>query len=159
MDRGGARRYQTLARTLVGALASGPESRQRALDAGRAWGTRLAAGLTSQATDVGAAVAALIGVLAEFDFAPRHVPGSAVVDPPGESGAVDAAGPGAPGHLRLHHCPFLELAEEFDAVVCPLHLGMMQGVLAELGAPLRAEAIQPFAEPDACVVRLAVAPS
>jgi hypothetical protein len=37
---------------------------------------------------------------------------------------------------------------------CPLHLGLMQGALAGLGAPLTASGLEPFAEPDSCLARL-----
>ena len=29
--------------------------------------------------------------------------------------------------IGLRHCPFLELAQDRSAVVCPIHLGLMQG--------------------------------
>jgi len=39
-------------------------------------------------------------------------------------------------------------------VVCPLHLGLMQGAPQQLNAPVTAAALEPFGEPDACLVRL-----
>ena len=154
MDRGGPRRYGVLARVLVGALAADPEPARRALEAGRGWGARLAADLPRPPGRADDAVGALVGVLAELDFAPRHVPG-----PDAARGQADQAGrpasEGDLGHIRLGHCPFLELAEEFGGVVCRLHLGVLQGLLAGADAPLHAAAIEPFAEPDACLVRLA----
>jgi predicted ArsR family transcriptional regulator len=56
--------------------------------------------------------------------------------------------------IRLRHCPFLELAEEYSPTLCPLHLGMIRGALTELRAPITATALEPFAEPDACIVHL-----
>lgn len=56
--------------------------------------------------------------------------------------------------IRLRHCPFLELAEEYT-IVCPMHLGLMQGALAELRAPVEATRLEPFAEPDICLAHLA----
>jgi len=44
-----------------------------------------------------------------------------------ERGAVPVA-------VRLRHCPFLELAEGYDQLVCRVHLGLMQGALAELAS-------------------------
>ena len=56
--------------------------------------------------------------------------------------------------IRLRHCPFLELAEEYSSTVCPLHLGLMQGALTEIRAPIAATRLEPFAEPSACLVHL-----
>ena len=56
--------------------------------------------------------------------------------------------------IRLRHCPFLELAEEYGDLVCRIHLGLMQGALAELRAPVTAAVLEPFAEPGACLARL-----
>lgn len=139
MDRGGARRYQTLSRILVSTLASGAAAEGDALAAGRAWGAHLVQSPPPFAhTDERRAVEALTGLLADLDFEPGHVPE-----------------PGGPGRIRLEHCPFLELAEEYGQVICPLHLGLMQGALTRLDAPVRAERLQPFAEPGACLVHLA----
>jgi hypothetical protein len=38
--------------------------------------------------------------------------------------------------------------------VCALHLGLIQGVLAQLRAPVTADQIKPFAEPGVCVADL-----
>ena len=56
--------------------------------------------------------------------------------------------------IRLRHCPFLELAEGYDQVVCAIHLGLMQGALTGLGAPVTATRLEPFAEPGACLAHL-----
>ena len=56
--------------------------------------------------------------------------------------------------IRLRLCPFLELAEEYSSTLCPLHLGLMRGALAEIRAPIAATSLEPFAEPDACIVHL-----
>lgn len=158
MDRTGARHYESLSRVLIAALAIGPAPEQHALALGRSWGAEMVPAATPDpdappdaaaddpaATldappDVAAAVTTVTTLLADLDFAPRHVPGVTADDP---------------GHLRLEHCPFLELAEDFGPVVCSLHLGLVQGALATLDAPLRAESITPFAEPAACLVGLA----
>ena len=50
--------------------------------------------------------------------------------------------------------PFLELAEGYEQLVCRVHLGLMQGALTELGAPVTASRLEPFAEPDACLAHL-----
>ncbi|WP_334591354.1 hypothetical protein [Streptomyces sp. B21-083] len=62
-----------------------------------------------------------------------------------------------PARIRLRHCPFLELAQEYGQLVCSVHLGLMQGALAELRAPIEAARLEPFAEPDSCLAHLAPA--
>lgn len=63
-------------------------------------------------------------------------------------------GGAAEPRVLLRHCPFREVAEHHREVVCALHLGLMQGVLAELRAPLDAERLDPFVEPGVCIARL-----
>jgi len=61
----------------------------------------------------------------------------------------------ADGRVALRHCPFLELVESGAQLVCSLHLGLMQGAMAVLGAPVTVERLEPFVEPDLCVAHLA----
>jgi predicted ArsR family transcriptional regulator len=56
--------------------------------------------------------------------------------------------------IGLRHCPFLELAENRTAVVCPIHLGLMQGAMESWGAPVTVDRLEAFAEPDLCVAHL-----
>ncbi len=137
MDRGGTRGYRLLAQILLSYLSSAdPDAGEAAGRAGRAWGGFLAdrpppfRQLTARE-----ATARLTALLADLGFAPE-------------------ADPGVPSAIRLRHCPFLELAEGYGQMVCRIHLGLMQGALAELGAPVTAAALEPFAEPDACIARL-----
>ncbi len=143
MDRGGVRDYRSLARVLLGrwAAADPAAARTEVMETGRAWGGDLVdPPPASEPPSAERSVAALVAVLGDLGFAPR---------PEGD------AGPGrAPERIRLRHCPFLELAEEHGRLVCPLHLGLMQGVLARLEAPLTATGLEPFAEPDTCVAHL-----
>lgn len=60
--------------------------------------------------------------------------------------------------LLLRRCPLLDLARERADVVCAVHLGLARGVLAGVGGPLTATALEPFARPGGCVLRLAAAP-
>jgi predicted ArsR family transcriptional regulator len=139
MDRGGTRSYQLLAQILLSHLsAAGPEAAESATQAGRAWGGFLAGPpppfehLTDEA-----AVARLTGLLAELGFGPEPEPDAAL-----------------PSVIRLRHCPFPELAEGYDQLVCRIHLGLMQGALAELQTPVTASRLEPFAEPGACLAHL-----
>ncbi|MFJ8357341.1 helix-turn-helix transcriptional regulator [Streptomyces sp. NPDC093984] len=139
MDRAGVRNYRLLAQMLLSRLASaGPGAAEAAREAGRAWGRYLADPPPPfrRLTDEEAATR-LTALLADLGFAPE----------PGQGAPV-------PETIRLRHCPFLELAEEYGSVVCPLHLGLMQGALAEWGGPVTATALEPFAEPGACLARL-----
>lgn len=54
----------------------------------------------------------------------------------------------------LWRCPFLSLARSRPEVVCSVHLGLAQGVLEQVGGPVRAQALQPFVGPQHCALRL-----
>ncbi|HEY0696825.1 MAG TPA: hypothetical protein VGD43_03340, partial [Micromonospora sp.] len=59
------------------------------------------------------------------------------------------------GEIRLHRCPFREIAERHPGVICALHLGLLEGALDELGGGPGASSLEPFVTPDLCVARLA----
>ncbi len=42
-------------------------------------------------------------------------------------------------------------------MVCEIHLGLMQGALGELRAPVEAVSLEPFVSPNLCVARLRAA--
>ncbi len=54
----------------------------------------------------------------------------------------------------LWRCPFLDLARERPEVVCSVHLGLAQGVLEQVGGPVRAERLLPFVGPRHCELHL-----
>ena len=56
--------------------------------------------------------------------------------------------------IRLHHCPFHELARDQPDIVCGIHLGLIRGALLQLGAPPEATRLVPFVTPRLCVVEL-----
>jgi predicted ArsR family transcriptional regulator len=139
MDRGGTRHYRLLAEILTMAFAAERDPRAKALAAGRAWGRTVDSRLQSppaDATSVDGAIEHLVDVLDELGFAPerRTIKGKQQVG--------------------LRHCPFLELAENRTSVVCPVHLGLMQGALEAWGAPVSVDRLDAFIEPDLCVARL-----
>jgi predicted ArsR family transcriptional regulator len=75
------------------------------------------------------------------------------------AGLVDALGfrpdpVGPDGDLVLRHCPFFDLAVARREVVCPVHLGILQGATAELAPGASVVSLVPFARPDACVAHL-----
>jgi predicted ArsR family transcriptional regulator len=54
----------------------------------------------------------------------------------------------------LRHCPFLDLTSTASRIVCPVHLGLMQGAMEQLDPTMSVRNLQPFAEPDLCVAHL-----
>lgn len=55
--------------------------------------------------------------------------------------------------VRLTRCPFIDTARAHPEAVCSVHVGLIEGALGE---SLDRAALQPFAEPGACLVSLAV---
>ena len=135
----GRRRYRLLAEMLTSLIAGMlPKPGEAAGEAGREWGRYLTEPPPPyQRLDAGEAVGRLTATLAEIGFAPE-----AVTD-------------GTQYQLRLRQCPFREVAENHQDVVCQLHLGLMQGALAQMRAPVTADRLQPFAEPSLCIAYLA----
>lgn len=138
MDRGGTRHYRLLAEILTMAFASDTDPAAKALAAGRAWGRQLdwGAGSSADAPSPDKAIGHLVDVLDQLGFAPERRRAD------GEQ------------QVGLRHCPFLELAENRTAVVCPVHLGLMQGALETWGAPVAVERLDAFVEPDLCIAHL-----
>lgn len=137
------RQYRLLAEMLA-SLIEGllPEPGQAAAEAGREWGRYLTEQPAPyQRIAAGEAIGRLVAVLAEIGFAPQ------------------AAVSGVHRQVRLQRCPFREVAENRQDVVCQLHLGLMQGVLDQMRAPVMAQRIQPFAEPSLCIAYLADQPA
>ncbi|HJR51206.1 MAG TPA: helix-turn-helix domain-containing protein [Gemmatimonadales bacterium] len=60
--------------------------------------------------------------------------------------------------VRLTRCPLLEAAHRYPDVVCGVHLGIVRGALEEYGADPAGTDLVPFAEPGACLLRLARTP-
>jgi predicted ArsR family transcriptional regulator len=152
MDPAGPRHFRLLAEVLVRALSAHPDPGGQAADAGREWGRgrALADGPGGSSTDGSADGSAtpvdrLVGLLDELGFTPEPAPG--------------AAGPDASraGWLGLRSCPFLELATAQPGVVCPVHLGLMQGALQGWGADVTVDRLDPFVQPDLCLAHLAPA--
>jgi len=138
MDRGGVRHYRVLAEILSTALAAERNPRAKAMAAGRAWGRELESRLesppaTSSAED---AIDRLVEALDELGFAPERRTSN------GEQ------------QVGLRHCPFLELAETRASVVCPIHLGLMQGALETWAAPISVDRLDAFVEPDLCLAHI-----
>jgi len=69
------------------------------------------------------------------------------------TGFDPAPGPDA-STLETHGCPFFDLAREHPEVVCRLHEGLLEGVLARCPGPWRLDGIETFVAPGRCVVHL-----
>jgi len=54
----------------------------------------------------------------------------------------------------MHTCPFRELAQSGQGIVCAVHQGLISGALEELRSSLEVERLEPFVEPELCVARL-----
>lgn len=137
--RAGKRSYRLLAEILTSFVAAEtPQPAQAAVRAGQAWGRYLAdRPAPFRRVDAAAATEQLVETLDEIGFAP------------------EAVTTGRRRQILLHHCPFRETAEEHREVVCSIHLGLMRGLLAAVDAPVDAERLDPFVEPDLCVAHLA----
>lgn len=135
---GGQRKYQLLADMLAGFIAgTSPDAAGEAEELGRTWGRYLATRpAPAKRVTEEESLQELVRVLDDIGFAPR------LTEDDHES------------QVLLRHCPFLEVASAHREVVCSLHLGVMQGVLAEQRSPLEATHLRPFVEPSLCVAHL-----
>jgi predicted ArsR family transcriptional regulator len=137
-DPAGDRRYRLLAEMLT-SLITGmmPDPGKAAVTAGREWGAYLTEqGPPYQRPGAGEAIAKLSTIMETLGFAPR------------------AEADGMRYRLCLRQCPFREVAQAHQDVVCALHLGLMQGALAQMRAPVTAGRLEPFAERSLCVAHL-----
>jgi len=141
MDPAGPTNYRLLATVLTDYLAA--NSRDPAAtgtELGRSWGSSLiehrAHGRTPSKYR---SVIELVAILDELGFKP---------EPPANRTVSE---------VRLRHCPFHDVAEQYGEVVCPVHLGLMQGALSALRGPVTVDRLEPFVEPDLCIARLAPA--
>jgi predicted ArsR family transcriptional regulator len=133
------RRYRLLAEILTALVARfGSEAAAQLEEIGEAWGHYLVDSPPPYATVPDEeAVGRLVALLAEVGFQPELQPGRRA------------------RKLLMRPCPFLELARRHQEVVCPIHLGLIRGALAELGATTSATRLEPFVRPDLCVAHLA----
>ncbi len=131
--------YRLLAHILSSYLAgSSPDPSAAAVEAGQVWGRYLVEGPAPfRKISAEEARRRVIKLLADLGFAPELV----------QEAEED--------QILLHHCPFGDLATSHPEITCSVHLGLMRGALAELGAPLEVRNLQPFVKPSLCVATLA----
>jgi predicted ArsR family transcriptional regulator len=136
----GPRRYRLLAQMLTSLIAGTmPEPGKAAQEAGRQWGAYLTGQPPPyQKPSAGQAIAKLSAIMAELGFAPQ----------------AEAGEGGGQYRLCLRQCPFREVAQHHQDVICALHLGLMRGALAQMRAPVTAGRLDPFVEPSLCVASL-----
>jgi predicted ArsR family transcriptional regulator len=116
-------------------LGANPED---AADTGFEWGVE-----AGRRTRSGSCMSALVGELERLGFEP-------VAD-----AVPDASAGGEPVRIDFLHCPFRELAEAYPELVCNLHRGLCEGVVAEVGGG-NIEAFSTLYEPEPCHVSVSV---
>ena len=137
-ERRAGSEYAGLAAALAAAIArSSDDAAGAATAAGEEWGRELARDRDRTTDSPEGARDEVVRLLDDLGFAPR-------------------SSQGQPAEIRLTRCPLLEAAHRHPEVVCGVHLGIVRGVLTELGADPTGSALVPFAEPGAC--RLVVPP-
>lgn len=127
--------YPEIAASLAWSLGGpGKDAAAMARAAGRRWGRELSRerGGTPRATRESARRRA-VSLLGDLGFMPE---------------ADDEV-----ARVRLTRCPLLQAAHANQDVVCTLHVGLVQGVLEQNGAPDERVSLLPFAEPGACLLR------
>ena len=150
MDPMGPRHYRMLAEVLAASLGGDSDAGRRSLEAGRAWGRLQASFVASRSSvadtaeipdsneqvDATGSVGRLMGVLDELGFSPQRYEG------------------GDGSQIGLRSCPFLELAVDRPEIICPVHLGLMQGAMEFWDTKVTVGRLVPFVEPDLCVAHL-----
>jgi predicted ArsR family transcriptional regulator len=134
----GPRSYALLAEMLTGLVAALENAGPAAIEAGKAWGRHLIErAAPSERVGAAEATARLGRLFGAAGFQPEIRND--------KQGGVE---------FRLHHCPFREVAERHQDVVCAIHLGLIQGALEEIRAPLEATELEPLVSPGLCIARL-----
>ncbi|MDE2281555.1 MAG: hypothetical protein KGJ92_02130 [Actinomycetales bacterium] len=127
--------YRDLAGLLASQLSERPDVREIALRAGRRWASALEADtLPSDEMSARDAIKVVTTLLDGLGF------------------EAEAGG----DCIRLHSCPFGDVAREHRSVVCAVHLGMLTSTFDHLHTSLSVAGLDPFVSDDPllCVVRL-----
>lgn len=119
--------YAGLATALAGQLGNASlHPRDEAISAGERWGQDLA----EAATPADGIRDQVITLLDELGFSPE----------------LDRVG----GRVRLRSCPMIDAATQHPDVVCGVHLGMIRGIMKNVGGDPDDAELLAFYEPDAC---------
>jgi len=128
--------YQRLAGVLAAHLSDTSEERAaRGEQAGFVWAEQLVPDSRQDEVPMSQAARLVTGVFDEMGFEPE----------------LSATSRG--WQIALHACPFRAVAREHPEVVCSVHLGLLRGSLARLGAKA-ATSLRPFVEPELCLAQL-----
>lgn len=157
--------YRSFAEILALELGTSAETRRRrAQRAGRRWADRIAAASPRKPAAT-RDIPDFVGAPREFldrqatmtaqtfermGFAPELTP------------AAKSAARKPQRSIRLHACPIRDLARAHPEVGCALHLGLLQGLLANAAAaeaktappPALQAGLEPFVEPELCIARV-----
>ena len=136
------RDYRLFADIVAGHVTS-PRQRRRAVETAQEWGAYLvgrSAPRPGTRSRSGPSLAVLQEALAEAGFDPRfRRRGGARVD------------------ITLRGCPFRDLLDDHRELVCAIHRGLIDGMLAASRPPMRLDAFEPLADRSA-VCRLSAVP-
>ncbi len=142
MNPNGPSNYRLLAAILTAHLAAAStDPTDRAIKLGRAWAPSLIDPPRHGAETRARALTRLVGLLAKLGFQPEPLQGPRATQ------------------VRIRHCPFLDLVDDHADVICPLHLGLMQGAMAAMKTSITVDRLDPFVEPDLCVAHVTKARS
>ncbi|MFF7146346.1 MULTISPECIES: helix-turn-helix transcriptional regulator [Streptomyces] len=158
----GARSFRLLSDILLGVVAGAVDDPvAAATEAGRSWGAYLTdAPAPTERIGAEEGQRRLRATLEGMGFVTEaEAPAGEPADEPAAGVSEGGAGGGAEDaegirRLRLHHCPFREVAQRRPDIICAVHLGLMRGTVDTLRAPLTAESLEPFVTPHLCVATL-----
>lgn len=130
--------YRFLAEVLASYMqANMSEPGKIAEEAGRAWGRYLVERPQPFAEpDSSQVVDQIVTALAELGFSPEETTRKEGFN------------------VKLHDCPFREVARARTDVVCGVHLGILRGMAEELGGAATITDLKPFVEPSLCLVEI-----
>lgn len=134
--------YRFLADVLAGAISAMSETPSAAARAaGRDYGLQLVEREPKTPVPAEAVIDQVMTTFSELGFAPESVSGA------------DST------QIRLHDCPFRELAKTRGDVVCSIHEGLLAGMLEAMGGQVCVDGLDPFVEPSLCIARVSTAAS
>lgn len=128
--------YRTITHVFTDYLAEHGDA-DAAIDIGKRWSSKALAEVDVNSESH---ISAMLAFMEKQGFSPE------VIETP-EGQTID-----------LWTCPFIDEARENPQVVCAIHRGLIEGVLADI-APTANAALMPFYKPGACGVRFDRAPA
>ncbi len=140
--RTGERNYLLLSEVLLESLAeTAPDPAEAALEAGRTWGGLVASAVTSDSSAA---------------RPPSRAADQLIVEAAEEMGFDPQAHPARhPTVVLLRNCPFREAVDQHAEIVCALHRGLIDGVVAACEDPPALQTrLEPFAQPGCCIIHL-----